>query len=117
MNSLSAYPSVYRRITDQAEASQILQECGLLERLERVSRPANHTGEWMTSLPWLKHPTHWLVAVVYSGFENAAQNGYVVYCVPKSRCSAYEFQRASAVNLDCLFSTEKAGGDTPDGSA
>lgn len=104
MSSLIAHPSVYRKITDQAEARELLIECGLLEQMEKLSRPPGHQSEWMTSIPWLKHRTHWLVAVVYSGFAKAEDNGYVIYCVPKSRCSVYEFKRASAVGVDSLFS-------------
>ncbi len=45
------------------------------------------------SIPWFElvtyadHPTHWLVGMLFRGFPDAKDNGYVVRCYPRSQFS------------------------------
>ncbi|HVV69968.1 MAG TPA: hypothetical protein VHI52_00195, partial [Verrucomicrobiae bacterium] len=31
------------------------------------------------------HPTHWIVGLLWSGYPKPDQNGYRVFCIPKSK--------------------------------
>jgi len=51
------------------------------------------TGQNETTRPVIfnEHPTHHILIVLYQGHDNPAENGFLAYCLPRSRVSTSEF--------------------------
>src|ERR1035441_5387221 len=73
------------------EAKMLLLELGLAGRLN--IKPPNISPEKPTRQAVLHtvHPTHFILAILYLGNSKKEDNGYLVYCLPKSKCSFAKF--------------------------
>src|SRR5438045_3728643 len=103
MTPLEATPHQFRKVTNDTEAQAILVTHGMYQKLFEHRRPAHLSGEWAACEHFSAHPSHWILAVRYEGFTNAADNGYVLHCFPKSQHSLEDFRRAVRAAMPVLF--------------
>src|SRR5712692_8801730 len=89
MIDLSKTPDEVITIHDDDDAKVFLTYLGLFERLRESHQRPELSGKWASCIKG-DTATHWIAAYFYSGFKNAAENGYVIHCLPKSR---YTFQQ------------------------
>lgn len=67
-------------ISDDAEATEILLRLGVLDKMrDPLSFPEGKAA----FLGHKQHPTHWVLGCRFSGCENPADNGFVVFGWPK----------------------------------
>ncbi len=64
---------------DDAKCKAFLSAVGLLDDLKRSSTP------YLSAVSADCHETHWVVGALMSGYPTPEQNGYLVFCLPKSR--------------------------------
>ena len=62
---------------DDEKCQTLLGELGMLELLTRSQEPN------LSVLMFPDHPTHWIVAILWSGHPKHDQNGNRVFCLPK----------------------------------
>jgi len=74
-------------IADDTEAKVLLLELGILDRFKNKVPPHETTQ----AVVYGEHPTHHILAVLYSGHSNPADNGFVVFCLPRTRFSPHQF--------------------------
>ncbi len=74
-------------ITDDSQAEILLLELGILDRFTKKF-PAHETTQ---TVVFNEHPTHHILAVLYLGHQNTVDNGYVIFCIPRSHLSAEQF--------------------------
>ena len=66
------------------EAAALLLEANLLDRFAKNPNP----GRSWFSLACIMGGTHFIVGVLYTGFPDAKDNGYLAHCFPRSRFTA-----------------------------
>jgi hypothetical protein len=83
LKRLQQHPDDFVDIGDDAEARTLLLEAGLIDKFakEPPSTP------WFELLTYADHPTHWLIGMLFRGFVDAKDNGYIVRCYPRSQFS------------------------------
>ena len=78
-------------IRDDNDAKALLVEIGIHEELTKGGTLAGQRAEFLS---FGNHPTHWILAIYYSGFADPRDNGYDVKCLPKSRFTFERFKQA-----------------------
>jgi len=73
-------------IADDVNAEVLLLELGILDRFRKKT-----TAPETQAVIYNVHSTHHILAVFYSGRQKAEDNGYAIFCIPKSKLSAVEF--------------------------
>ena len=92
MKPLSETPDEVRETFDDAEAETLLDQLGLLNELPDLTGEPEPAEPRTDILCDINHPTHWILALRYRSYPAAADNGYVVRCLPKSRCTLEQFK-------------------------
>lgn len=82
--NLADYPDKVVATTNDEEAQWLLADLGLLEKFKRQPVNPGALANKVTRLDMITHPTHWITAVKYEGFERPEDNGFAVRCLPKS---------------------------------
>ena len=72
----------HKIIRDDNEATALAQHFGVIDHLIQSPNPSDH---WLHIIGYPDHKTHYLLFLLYSGFKNAADNGYIVHYLPKSK--------------------------------
>ena len=81
-------PNQYFEISDDNDALFLLIELGLSAQFEQGVK------ESRTQLViYDEHTTHWIAAVHLTGKTPPSENGYIVTCIPKSKCDRAGFSR------------------------
>jgi hypothetical protein len=52
-------------------------------------------GERVQAVHYGEHPTHFILIVLWSGYADRNENGYLAWCFPKKRWSFEQFMEAS----------------------
>lgn len=81
---LNQMPSQFFQFADDAEAKTILFELGLIDKFS-IKPPYNQSTA--QSITYAEHPTHFIFAMLFLGKTKKEDNGYVVFCLPKSEYS------------------------------
>jgi hypothetical protein len=80
LEEIKKYPDKMLGLTDDARAKKLLFELGIIDKFSKsvpgVERPVQAVTGICT--------THYILALLFSGQEMPEDNGYVVYCLPKS---------------------------------
>lgn len=76
---LRANPSQGAESRDDRKCKALFRRLGMDELFCRASSPNLSVGTYRD------HQTHWIVGMLWSGYPNAAGNGYRVICLPKSK--------------------------------
>ena len=76
---LKLNPDVGAQSKDDAKCKVLLGELGMLELFRRSEEPN------LSILACLTHNTHWIVGMLWSGYPKPDDNGYRVFCLPKTR--------------------------------
>ena len=74
-------------ISDDSEAKVLLLELGILNKFT-TKLPPHETTQ---AVVYGEHPTHHILAVLYAGHAKTTDNGFVVFCLPRSRFSPEKF--------------------------
>src|SRR5258708_1627511 len=78
----------FQEFDDDGKIKEFLIELGISSQFNR-SIPK---GEAITqAVNHFHHPTHFILAVLYQGHDDAAQNGYMLWGIPKSKASTESF--------------------------
>jgi len=85
-------PNDFRRILDDTEAKLFLTEHQLLDKLLEFGKQIRPGEPWSARIYYTDHPTHWIIADLYTGFENPGDNGYTIDAIPKSRVTMEQFR-------------------------
>jgi hypothetical protein len=89
------------QILDDTIAAVVLRQCGIFENFKGSERPdfphrsISGQGIYAEVATFADHPTHWLIALRFSGSPLAVDNGHMIRCYPKSRINAEEMQAIS----------------------
>jgi len=75
-------------IDDDADAKVLLLELGILDKFT-TKLPSHETTQ---AVVYREHPTHHILALLYAGHSNPVDNGFFVFCLPRSRFSPEQFQ-------------------------
>lgn len=75
---LVRYPQVVAHSHNDAQCKIFLNELGILPLFHHSQEPN------LSAILWSHHPTHWVIARLWSGHPLPHENGYVVECLPKS---------------------------------
>jgi hypothetical protein len=76
------------KILDDGAAVAWIVQFGLLNKFWKT--PLSESGrprKYGEILSYPDHPTHWVFAFRFTGFPEAADNGYALHCFPKSQFS------------------------------
>lgn len=102
MKDLTTTPNELIEITNDHDAKALLLQLGVLDKFSQRGPLAD---KWSEALHFTTHPTHWVLARLYTGFKNPADNGYVVQCFPKSRFSIEQMKQIAAKATLDMFPT------------
>lgn len=81
---LNQMPSQFFQFDDDSEAKTILFELGLIDKFSIKPPFAPSTAQFVT---FGEHLTHFIFAMLFVGKTKQEDNGYVVFCLPKSEYS------------------------------
>lgn len=90
--------------TDDNESRALLQELGLLHRIE--SAPVDKReliGQSALRMNVTDHISHWIVFIKFFGSRRPEDNGYFVRCFPKNQISKTEFERMMTAEIKEQF--------------
>lgn len=90
---LSQNPHKMVTVEDDKEAKTLLFELGLIDKFSKNPLLGASTAQAVTHGD---HPTHFVFAMLFLGKTAKQDNGYLVYCLPKSQyppSKAMEFVR------------------------
>ncbi len=79
---ISPHLDEHKIIADDNKARALAQHFGVIDHLIHSPDPSDH---WLNIVAYPEHKTHYLLFLLYSGFQNAADNGYVVHYLPKTK--------------------------------
>lgn len=82
-------PNQFFQFADDKEAKQLLFELGLIDKFSKKPIGNDSAAQLVT---YGEHLTHFIVAMFFTGKTKPEDNGYVVFCLPKSQ---YSPERAS----------------------
>jgi hypothetical protein len=99
MQPLSDTPHEPRETLDDSEARALLVQLGLLDRLLDLTRKPELPEPRADVVCDTNHLTHWILGIHYRGYSAAADNGYAVRCLPKSRYTFEQFKSAIRSDL------------------
>src|SRR5437773_1735681 len=85
---LKQKPDEVVEIADDNSAKIFLLELGIAGRFKAKSEGATATDQ---GIRFTEHQTHCVLALLYLGRADQAQNGYMIYCLPKSKHTFIEF--------------------------
>ena len=80
---LEALPEEHLVITDEGEAETLLFDLGLTDRFMKAGIGAHV----LQAVSFDEHPTHHILAMYTAGHSSRGDNGYLIYCLPKSKLS------------------------------
>jgi hypothetical protein len=109
MTPISDTPDEVRSIIDDADAKLLLMQLGIIEKLLehgkalKESNVAGFSKSHAATAYSPDHPTHWIMATYCSGFTNPTDNGFMVDCIPKSRCSFEQFRVLRRQHTAAIF--------------
>ncbi|MGD1088953.1 MAG: hypothetical protein ABR955_09560 [Verrucomicrobiota bacterium] len=70
------------------EAKTVLFEMGLIDKF---SQEPPYSQSTIQAVSYSEHATHFIIGLLYLGKTKPEDNGYLVYCLPKSQ---YSLQKA-----------------------
>ena len=88
---LLKYPNESFELLDDDDARTFLIAEGLFGDFPQGS----FTGSRGQFLIFKRHPSHWILAIRFQGNKNKSDNGYVVYCEPKSKVTLKDVEDLS----------------------
>ena len=83
---LEQMPNQWTTFDIQDDARQVLFELGMSDSFSK--KPNRHRVYYATKY---KHPTHYILALRFTGSIRAEDNVCIVYCLPKSQYTVGEF--------------------------
>ena len=90
--NLAKHPDKAFNLTIHSQAKMLLLEIGILDQFLDNAPPPEWNGQWITSIGYADHPTHWIVGFQYLGFATPNENGYGAICIPKTECTTAELE-------------------------
>ena len=90
--NLADHPNELVATTNDKKAKALLKKLGVLEKLNDMAAGKRKLPSRITRLDLWQHPTHWITALHYIGFERAEENGFAVRCQPKSMVTREMFK-------------------------
>lgn len=106
--NLADHPNEAVATANDHEAQAFLAELGLLEKFQSEQIPRRAKSSLVIRLDHWDHPTHWITALKYEGFERPEDNGLAVRCQPKSRITFAQFK----AQLEAEKKAQFPGGST-----
>ena len=100
MKPLSKSPNEIVEISDDTDAKALLVQLGVINKFPESP---NLSEPWAARVGYADHPTHWIMATLFTGFPNAIDNGYVIYCLPKSQFALPDANQWLRANNQSLF--------------
>jgi hypothetical protein len=100
ITDLTQRPDEIVEIIDDTDAKLLLLPFGVLDKF---TKGVPRAGGWLDCASITTHPTHWISAQLYSGFENPADNGFCVLCLPKSRIGSAQFHQVVTASMPERF--------------
>jgi hypothetical protein len=94
LKCLHLNPHVGVQSKDDAKCKALLMQLGMLELLTRSVSPS------LSVMRYPAHPTHWIIALLWSGYSERGGNGYQVICLPKSQVPEQGVQQIVEEVLD-----------------
>jgi hypothetical protein len=82
---LNQMPGQFFQFSDDGEAKIMLFELGLIDKFSIKPPHGQSTAQFVT---YGEHPTHFIFAMLFVGKTKKEDNGYVVFCLPKSEYSS-----------------------------
>jgi hypothetical protein len=70
------------------EAKTVLFEMGLIDKFSQ--RPLYFHQSTLQAIGYSEHATHFIIGLLYLGKTKPEDNGYLAYCLPKSKYSPQE---------------------------
>ena len=101
IDQLQKKPDHFFEIANDKQAKTLLVELELMALFVETS------GLQTQIIASAKHPTHFIVALFFSGKKKKGGNGYLVFCLPRKRFppeSAAQFLEQIALNQDTACS-------------
>jgi hypothetical protein len=86
-----------RRFDHNGQIKEFLVETGLASQFNMGSPGAKETVQ---AIHCFNHKTHLLLAALYLGYDDPKHNGYVLWCIPKCKCSYWQFMEFCKKVLD-----------------
>lgn len=80
---LEQIPDQTIQFDDDEQAKQLLFELGMVDKF--LKKPKTKTSTNTQLVTHFSHPTHYIIAMHFSGHKRPEANGYLVYCLPKSK--------------------------------
>jgi len=90
--NLADHPNEVVVTTDDNEAKALLEKLGVLKRLEQAGMDERALSCQTLRLDIWNHPTHWITALRYAGFDRPEDNGFAVRCQPKKAVTLEMFK-------------------------
>ncbi len=87
LTTLAENPDNLFQVKDNVEAERLLSELGIIAQFAKP----DHTHARIESVVYNEHSTHHILALRLSGCAEAADNGYLIYCIPKSQVTQPDF--------------------------
>ena len=81
---LNQMSSQFFQFDNDKEAKTVLFELGLIDKFSIKPPYAQSTAQFVT---YGEHPTHFIFAMLFVRKTKKEDNGYVVFCLPKSEFS------------------------------
>ena len=97
---LAGRPSDSFKITNKTQAMRLLLELGVVGKF--LKKPAL-ADRWASAAGYSEHATHWVIAALFEGFPEACDNGYIVFCLPKSEFSLEQVNEVWKAQMGPLF--------------
>ena len=69
---------------EDKDATALLLETGIIGKFCKNPFP---TEPWFSFVAYGDHCTHFIIGVLFTGYSDPKENGYMAHCLPKSRFS------------------------------
>jgi hypothetical protein len=86
---LAEKPNEVVESSDDEQIKGLLLELGILSQFTRTPQGPKLS---IQAVPYIHHPTHFILVALWLGYDDPTQNGYRVWCIPKSEADIRIFQ-------------------------
>ena len=94
LDILKYVPNLGVQSKDDARCKTLFDRLGILGCFSTSTTPS------LSLVRYREHGTHWIVGMLWSGYPHQQDNGYQVFCLPKSRITEQRMERFAEFILD-----------------
>lgn len=91
-SKLARQPNEYHEFDHNGQIKELLIALGVESHFKKSAPEDKATNQ---ALLFGEHPTHWILFVLYQGYADPVDNGYVSWCLPKRKVSHERFMEFS----------------------